>query len=241
MWNKLDRFPVLFQPLTCLAHHDETEEVVEMLSKLTPQLKYVFHELENCTNQEQFGSLDELQSPSRICLKRELTDFFVALQPRGILTCLGVRRTNSSIDEELPPEKNQLILQFNRLHTVLTDEQLCGNSNPPILTVGARAIQKHMMRANGAFWGPLFGKSDKKRNDQANKKIRELFARITWINVLTLSRATADQIIVEVRQSEGFGARWDVNYPFKGLIEPQIEGANAKKQQQAQSTSQQQA
>ena len=53
--------------------------------------------------------------------------------------------------------------------------------------------------------------------------------------MLTLSRTTADQIIVEVRQSEGFGARWDVNYPFKGLIEPQIEGANAKKQNQPKS------
>ena len=52
---------------------------------------------------------------------------------------------------------------------------------------------------------------------------------------MTLSRTTADQIIVEVRQSEGFGARWDVNYPFKGLIEPQIEGANAKKQNQPKS------
>ena len=46
LWNKLDRFPVLFQPLVCLAKHDETEEVCEMLSKLTPQLKYVFRELE---------------------------------------------------------------------------------------------------------------------------------------------------------------------------------------------------
>ena len=53
--------------------------------------------------------------------------------------------------------------------------------------------------------------------------------------MLTLSRTTADQIIVEVRQSEGFGARWDVNYPLKGLIEPQIEGANAKKQNQPKS------
>lgn len=89
-----------------------------------------------------------------------------------------------------------------------------------------------MNRANGAFWGPLFGKSDKKRNEQASKKIRELFSRITWINIHTLSRTTAEQIIVELRQSEGFGGRWDVNFTFKGLIEPQIEGANAKKQGQ---------
>ena len=111
----------------------------------------------------------------------------------------------------------------------MTDAQLAGHPNPPILSVGARAIQKHMQRANGAFWGPLMGKSDKKRNEQSSKKIRELFSRITWINIHTLSRTTADEIIVELRQSEGFGARWDVNYVFKGLIEPQIDGANAKK------------
>jgi hypothetical protein len=143
-----------------------------------------------------------------------------------------VRRTSSSVDEELPPEKNQLILQFNRLYTVLTDEQLDGNQNPPILTVGARAIQKHMNRPNGSFWGPLTGKSDKKRNEQANRKIRELFSRVSWINVHTLSRTTANEIIVEIRQSKGFGARWDTCFNFKGLIEPQVEGANAKKQAQ---------
>ena len=47
---------------------------------------------------------------------QELTDFLIALQPRGILTCLGARRTNSSVDEELPPEKNQLILQLSLIH-----------------------------------------------------------------------------------------------------------------------------
>ena len=102
LWNKLDRFPVLFQPLACLAHHDETDEVCEMLSKLTPQLKYVFRELEYYKQSEGSGSPRQLT--------KELTDFFVVLQPRGILTMLGCRRTSSSIDEVLPPEKNQMIL-----------------------------------------------------------------------------------------------------------------------------------
>lgn len=108
LWNKLERFPVLFQPLACLAIHDETEEVCEMLSKLTPQLKYVFRELERCKSEDAIGPDAQSRSPRN--LLKELTDFMVALQPRGILTCLGVRKTNSSIDEELPPEKNQLIL-----------------------------------------------------------------------------------------------------------------------------------
>ena len=152
LWNKLDRFPVLFQPLACLAQHDETEIVVEMLTKLTPQLKYVFRELEQIENNcgPNASSPDPSSSTSRPttndenhsprALLKELTDFLVALQPRGILTCLGVRRTNSSTDEQLPPDKNQIILQFNRLYTVLTDEQLLNHQNPPILTVGARAI-----------------------------------------------------------------------------------------------------
>ena len=138
-----------------------------MLSKLTPQLKYVFRELERIDEKVRHdtGAQGATLQDSPRSFMQELTDFLIALQPRGILTCLGVRRTNSSVDEELPPEKNQLILQFNRLYTLLTDEQLTGNQNPPVLTVGARAIQKHLNRSNGAFWGPLTGKSDKKRNE----------------------------------------------------------------------------
>lgn len=41
----------------------------------------------------------------------------------------------------LPPDRKSLIDSFNRLYTVLTEEELkrSGN-NPPIITVGARAI-----------------------------------------------------------------------------------------------------
>ena len=109
----MDRFPVLFQPLACLAQHDTTEEVCEMLTKLTTQLQYVFRELEIAE--------DDLNMSPNLLIK-ELTDFFFALQPRGILTCLGVRRTNSSTDDELLPEKIHLINQFNRLYTTLTED-----------------------------------------------------------------------------------------------------------------------
>lgn len=51
-----------------------------------------------------------------------------------------------------------------------------------------------------------------------------------WINIHTLSKTTAYQVILEVRQYVGYGARWDVNYDFKGLTEPQMEGQNAKKE-----------
>jgi len=32
-----------------------------------------------------------------------------------------------------------------------------------------------------------------------------------------------------MRIAEGYGARWDVNYDFRGLLEPQDESLNAKK------------
>lgn len=57
-----------------------------------------------------------------------------------------------------------------------------------------------MNRANGAFWGPLTGLSDKLRNEQADGKIRALFESIVWINLHTLSRATSEQVVVEVRE-----------------------------------------
>ena len=113
LWMQLDKFPIQFHPLACLHHHDETHEVLEMLTKLTTQLKYVFREL----NSGRDGG-----SHSPRALQKELADFFYMIQPRGIATCLGLRKTPSSIDEELPPIMNQLILQFNRMYTVLTEE-----------------------------------------------------------------------------------------------------------------------
>ena len=105
-------------------------------------------------------------------LKGELTDFFVNIQARGILTCLGVRKTESSVDHELPPDRPQIILQFNRLYTLLTEAQLANNPNPPMLTVGARAMTKHVQRASGSFWGTINGLNESQRNENANFKIR---------------------------------------------------------------------
>ena len=82
-----------------------------MLSKLTPQLKYIFKELKRT----------EEENASPRMLQKELTDFLVTIGTRGILTCLGVRKTSSSVDYELLPDRQQLILQFNRLYTLLTE------------------------------------------------------------------------------------------------------------------------
>ena len=158
LWHKLERFPVQFQPLPCLNHHDLTSEVTEMLCKLTPQLQYIFKELER---------MKEDNSSPRM-LQKELADFFISIGVRGILTCLGIRKTNSSVDLELPPERQQLMVAFNRLYTLLSEDQLKNNPNPPMLTVGARAMTKHIQRQSGGYWGDFNGYTEKQRNDYAN-------------------------------------------------------------------------
>jgi len=44
---------------------------------------------------------------------------------------------------------------------MLTPSELVNNPNPPILTVGARAVQKHAQRSTDSFWGPAGGISEK--------------------------------------------------------------------------------
>ena len=72
----------------------------------------MFRALESIDTDERGAAKDDTvgAADSPRGFMQELTDFMLALQPRGILTCLGVRQTSSSVDEELPPEKNQLIL-----------------------------------------------------------------------------------------------------------------------------------
>ena len=83
-----------------------------------------------------------------------MLDFFVSLAPHGFLVCLGVRKTQGSQEKNLPPDRNCLIDGFTRMYTILTEEELRRNPyNPPILTVGARAMQKHAHRSTEGFWG----------------------------------------------------------------------------------------
>ena len=61
---------------------------------------------------------------------------------------------------------------YNRLNKPLTEEELICNPNPSILTVGARAIQKHAARqqSNGTFWidkNSLNGMTEQEKNFKA--------------------------------------------------------------------------
>ena len=56
-------------------------------------------------------------------LQKELLEFFISLGPFGFLICLGVRKTTGSQEMVLPSERNKLLDGFNKLHTVLSEEE----------------------------------------------------------------------------------------------------------------------
>jgi hypothetical protein len=84
-------------------------------------------------------------------LQKEICEFLCLLETRGFLTCLGIRKTIGSLDDVLPPDKEDLEHMYNRLNKIQTEEEINNNPNPSILTVGARAIQKHACRPSSTF------------------------------------------------------------------------------------------
>lgn len=61
---------------------------------------------------------------------------------------------------------------FNKLNKILPEKDYYDNPNPPILTVGARALQKHVSR-NGMpnYWlgkQPMEGMTETEKNQKAD-------------------------------------------------------------------------
>jgi len=135
--------------------------------------------------------------------------------------CLGVRKTKGSQDKNLPPDRACLVDGFTRLYTILSEEELRRNlHNPSQLTIGARAMQKHAHRSSEGFWGQQNGLSEKQRNENSLKTLNTMLDECIWINIHTFNPKTV-QIILEVRESKGYGARWGViDCEFRGLVEP---------------------
>lgn len=130
----------------------------------------------------------------------------------------------------LPPDRKILVDNFNQPYIEVTEEDLkrSGN-NPPIITVGARAMQKHAGRSSEGFWGPQKGLNDKQRNDSAVRTVNKLMSDCIWINIHSFNRQSTS-FVLEIREQKGYGARWTLGTnSFRGLIEPQIQNGHDKK------------
>lgn len=150
------------------------------------------------------------------------------IQERGILTLLGIRKTNGSENNFSPPHITELIKQFELVNydEISFNEKLSKNKHlkPPILTVGGRALCKHSHRCSNKFW-PIANGSDEKKNNEAKKILNIFFTKCIWINIHGLPHNNA---IIELRLSEGYGVRWLIGGDFRGFVEPPLKDGHEK-------------
>ena len=94
-------------------------------------------------------------------------NLLVNLGPRGILFCLGVRRTQGSSDKYMIPQRNVIENSFSQIYS---KEESKGSSS---LSVGARSLTKHAHRSSEGFWGKITGQ-DFMKNQVAQDVLRRL-------------------------------------------------------------------
>lgn len=158
---------------------------------------------------------------------KNLTRFYINLEPKGFVLMLGVRIT-SKVSIELPPKRETLVSEFNKRF-----------SERSKITVGARAVSKHADRQKkNKFWGNVKG-SEEERNVHSNKICLEIIASAAWISVFNLNKESK---VIEIRNKEGYGLRWEsqVNIKkiiFKGVIEPQLKKVAPEKKHKSSSES----
>ncbi|PVD38659.1 hypothetical protein C0Q70_01277 [Pomacea canaliculata] len=145
-------------------------------------------------------------------IKFRVREILMLLCKRGILDLLGLRKTVGS-KEKFPPSRMRLMESFKEKHSVKSE-----------LWVGARALSKHYHRDHStSWWGNCTG-SEEEKNVYALDKVTKILNNATWINIHWLPH---DVYILEVRQENGYGARWVADgSSFRGFLEPQMEGGH---------------
>jgi hypothetical protein len=149
----------------------------------------------------------ERESPE---LLRLLAEALVAATIGGVLVLCGQRRTPGSLaDARAIPRP--------------AEELLAASARPyrGRLSVGARALTKHLQRTRLVFWGELTGDEEEKSRT-AQQLLRTVLQEATWWNVFEHYK---HQVVFEARVAEGYGARWGHDgQEFIGFLEPFTEG-----------------
>jgi hypothetical protein len=90
------------------------------------------------------------------------------------------------------------------------------------LTIGARALSKHIHRSKSGWYGVAeseYTGTTAQKNLVARKVLDKLIENSIWFNVHSLPHAV---IVFEIRVLEGFGCRWAVEGEFRGFLEPMM-------------------
>ena len=136
-----------------------------------------------------------------------------ALGVWGTLSLLRCRRTAGSV-AVAPPDVATLVAAFCAPHAVSKGGSQCSST----LSVGARALSKHWHRGESCFWGECAGNDAAKNAHARDVLTRRILREAIWLNVHLLPGSEA---VLEVRQAEGYGARWSGDgTAFRGFIEP---------------------
>ncbi|RIA91745.1 hypothetical protein C1645_104595 [Glomus cerebriforme] len=172
--------------------------------------------------------------------KKILQEFlFTFLDPKDLNTFLGLRTTlGSSI--QLPPSLNDCMKSFTERYIKKNAKPRRKGSVVNSLTVGAKAFSKHFHRdISNSFWGTCNG-TEKQKNEQANRILTKILNDVAWINLHSMVHGTR---VFEVRNSEGYGARWEIQnvntqdisssddktkITFRGFLEPQMKDGHLK-------------
>nr|XP_022317236.1 uncharacterized protein LOC111120654 isoform X1 [Crassostrea virginica] len=161
--------------------------------------------------------LEGLQTLWEVWNDEEITyrvrDILIILGKRGMLDLLGVRKTVGT-KELWPVNREMLIKSFTEKHSPNAE-----------ISVGARALSKHYHRDNTtSWWGTCTG-TEAQKNEYALSILNKILDNATWINIHWLPH---DVFILEVRQEEGYGARWTADgASFRGFLEPQMVDGHA--------------
>lgn len=126
-------------------------------------------------------------------MEKVLKELLIRLGIRGVMTCLGFRKTTGS--QDLPwPTKTSLLASFNKLNTILSEEELKRMKYPSRLTVGARAFCKHAYRSSEGFWGIVKG-TEADKNAKAEACAKSIVDECIWCNAHILPHS---EHIIEV-------------------------------------------
>ena len=159
------------------------------------------------------------------------------LGTRGVSTLLGQRHTAGSVATALPPSREELQDAADALHR----PDVRGSK----LTVGGRALAKHIHRGSDSHWaragaaavssgqpqpsGTLRG-GDGVKSEMASGALRQLLDNACWANTHKLP---GELRVHEVRNEAGYGARWAIDpsgsVAFRGFLEPQCKDGHEKK------------
>ena len=132
-------------------------------------------------------------------LFRSFDALLAALGTRGVYDLLGLRHTAASLELMPPPRALRSFLRPNR--------------PPAPLSVGARALAKHVHRDQCAGWWGDPGDGERResrgppatQNDRALRVLARVLDGARWINIHLLPQSLPT---LEVRHADGYGARW---------------------------------